>query len=140
MICICLLIPTSFRKTEDDIVSQLQLLQGRRSGLYFGFPLRQFEKRKILNPILVPTDTKHTHASLSLLTHSTYSTQNSPCTNFPAFLSSILPSAHTLHMPSSIPPCGHLNCLCIWKHLYIYSIPTLLPPWHTQPCIFHLTR
>lgn len=24
----------------------------------------------------------------------------------------ILPSAYTLHMPFSIPPCGHLNCPC----------------------------
>lgn len=98
--------------------------------LYFSF----ISKKE--NLILVPTNTD------TLLFLSLFQPQHiphpCPALNILHFLSLhvpptlILPPTYTLHMPFSIPPCGHLNCPC-WG---VGSISIFTP---SPPC-FHLGR
>lgn len=108
--------------------------------LYFSF----ISKKEHL--ILVPTNTDTLLFLWVSFTHSTYPTHASSYTKFPAFPSLACHShshppfciypAHALFYPSLWS--SKLPMLRSWKHLYIYSISTLLPPRQPVLCIFHL--
>lgn len=130
----CPSITTSHKRTEDDIVCKPQLHQGRLLAF-------------CISPSSVRTRSRYyfpqTLNALRFLwisfTHSTYPTHASPYTKSPIFSSSILPSSNTLHMPFFFPSLwsSKMPMLSIWKHLYIYSISTLLPPRQSVLCVFH---
>lgn len=121
-------ITTSHRRTEDDIVRRSQLLWG-------GEPTFCISPSSVRKSIWYWFPQTLTH-SCSCESHSPTAhtpPMHLPTLNFLNFRSMhatpthILRSAYTLHMPFSIPPCGHLNCPC-WRVGSI-SIFTPSPPY-----------
>lgn len=122
-------ITTSHKRTEADIVCQPQLLWGRQS-----FCISPSSVRKRIW-YCFPQTLTHS-CSWVFFTHSTHPTHAFTHTKYPAFPQLACPSH--FHPPSCIYPAhalfypslwsSKLPMLRIWRHLYIYSISTLLPP------------
>lgn len=132
------LITTSHRRTEEDIVCQPQLLWGGeptfspssvKNSLWYWFPqtlthscsCESHSPATHTPPMRLPTlnflNFRSLHATPTPILHSAY-------------------PAHALFYPSLWS--SKLPVLRSWKHLYIYSISTLLPPQQQVLCIFHL--
>lgn len=121
-------VATSRRRTEEDIVRPPQLLRGGEPA----FSVSPSSVRKSIWYWLPQTLT-HSCSCESPFTHNTYPTHAIPYATFPAFPRACMPLplssslfAHTLHMPFSIPPCGHLDCPC--RGVGSISIFTPSPP------------
>ena len=101
-------ITTSHRRTQDDIVCQPQLHQGREPAFFSCFLC--MGKKEYLTAAVTNSDTL-------AYRHSSRTTHASPSNKFlefppPARHSHSHPFTYLLHMPFSISPCGHLNCPC----------------------------
>lgn len=127
-------ITTSHWRTEAHIVRQPQLLWGRQSFCISPSSVRKriwywFPQTLTHSCSWVPHHIPHPCST----SHPPFPQLACPSHSHPP---SYIYPAHALFYPSLWS--SKLPMLRSWKHLYIYSISTLLPPRQAVLCIFHL--